>query len=75
MVSDGDQTSVRALFTGDFMSWMGGLPFGKLGNDATRFEVRAGVLCVYAKGKRGTTQSLDEFCARGQDRRPGTASI
>jgi hypothetical protein len=64
VVSDGDQASLRALFTGDFISWMGGLPFGKLGNDATRFEVRAGVLCVYAKGKRGTTQALDEFCAR-----------
>jgi hypothetical protein len=37
---------------------------GRLGADSTRFEVRAGILCVYTRGAQRTTQTLDAFCQR-----------
>jgi hypothetical protein len=40
------------------------LPFGKLGVDFTRFELRAGTVCAYTRGAQQTTQTLDAFCQR-----------
>jgi hypothetical protein len=64
IVGNGDRTSIPAVFTADFTAWMCELPFGKLGADSTRFEVRAGTLCVYTRGALRTTQTLDAFCQR-----------
>ena len=59
-----DRAAVQALFTADFTAWMCELPFGKLGEQSTRFELRAGALCVYTKGTLRTAQTLDAFCGR-----------
>ncbi len=59
-----DRPSVPALFTADFTAWLGQLPFGKLGVEATRFELRAGALCVYTRDALSSTQTLDAFCQR-----------
>ncbi len=64
IVSDRDRPGVQALFTADFTAWMCELPVGKLGADATRFEMHADALCVYTKGAQRTTQTLDAFCQR-----------
>jgi hypothetical protein len=64
MAADTDRASLAALFTADFTAWMCELPFGKLGADSTRFELRAGILCVYTRGAQRTTQALDTFCQR-----------
>jgi hypothetical protein len=64
IVGNSDRASMAALFTADFTAWMCELPFGKLGADSTRFEIRAGILCVYTRGAQRTTQALDAFCQR-----------
>jgi hypothetical protein len=64
IVGDTEQASISGLFTADFTAWMCELPFGKFGADSTRFEVRAGTLCVYTRGAQRTTQTLDAFCQR-----------
>jgi len=64
VAADTDHASMAALFTADFTAWICELPFGKLGADSTRFEVRAGTLCVYTRGAQQTTQALDTFCQR-----------
>jgi tRNA pseudouridine synthase C len=62
IVAERDEPGARTLLTGDFTAWMTGLPLGKLGDDATRFQLHTGALCVFTKGKLKTTQTLDGFC-------------
>jgi len=64
VASDHDRAGVSALFDADFTAWMRGLPFGKLGEQSTRIELCAGVLCVYTKGMLTTAEELDAFCQR-----------
>jgi hypothetical protein len=64
VVGERDRAAVQALFTAEFTAWMCELPFGKLGEQSTRFELRAGALCVYTKGTLRTAQTLDAFCGR-----------
>ena len=58
VASDHDRAGVSALFDADFTAWMRGLPFGKLGEQSTRIELCAGVLCVYTKGMLTTAEEL-----------------
>ena len=52
------------LFTPDFNVWLDELPWRRTGEGVTRFELRNGVLCVYAKPKLRTAAALDAFCQR-----------
>ncbi len=61
-VTDGDQPAVGRLFTPAFIAWIGQLPWQRTGRGVTRFELRNGVLCVYAKPKVRTATALDAFC-------------
>jgi hypothetical protein len=63
-VSDGDQPAVDRLFTTDFIAWIDELPWQRTGDGVTRFELRNGALCVYAKPKARTAAALDAFCGR-----------
>jgi hypothetical protein len=63
-VSEEHRAAVARLFTADFIAWMNGLPGERTGEAVTRFELRNGVLCVYAKPKARSGQALDAFCER-----------
>lgn len=64
IVTEDDRAGAQALFTPDFTAWMCELPFGKLGTESTRFELRSGDLCVYTRGAMRTAETLDAFCRR-----------
>lgn len=63
-VTAGDQPAVERLFTPAFIAWIGELPWQRTGRGVTRFELRNGVLIVYAKPKIRTAAALDAFCER-----------
>jgi hypothetical protein len=63
-VSEPDPEQLRLLFSSDFVAWMNALAVDTKADDVTRFELRAGGLCVCAKAKLKTSESLDEFSAR-----------
>jgi hypothetical protein len=63
-VTAGDAPGVDRLFNPEFTAWMDGLPWQRTGEGVTRFELRDGVLCVYARPKVRTAAGLDAFCER-----------
>jgi hypothetical protein len=63
-VTDSDRPALDRLFTPDFNVWLDELPWRRTGEGVTRFELRNGVLCVYAKPKLRTAAALDAFCQR-----------
>jgi hypothetical protein len=63
-VTEADRAAVALVFTADFIAWIDGLPWQRTGEEVTRFELRAGILCVYARPKARTAQALDTFCER-----------
>jgi hypothetical protein len=63
-VTDGDRPAVDRLFTPAFIAWIDELPWQRTGHGVTRFELRNGFLCVYAKPKLKTATALDAFCER-----------
>jgi hypothetical protein len=63
-VREGDQDAAARLFTPAFIAWMTALPWQGTGVEVTRFELRNGVLCVYARPKARTAAALDAFSGR-----------
>jgi hypothetical protein len=63
-VTGDDREALGGLFTAEFISWINGLPRQSTGAGVTRFELRNGLLCVYAKPKARTAASLDAFGQR-----------
>lgn len=63
-VTDDDRPALDRLFTPDFSTWIEELPWQRTGEEVTRFELRNGALCVYAKPKIRTAAQLDAFCQR-----------
>lgn len=63
-VTDDDREALARLFTAEFISWINGQPWQPTGAEVTRFELRNGLLCVYAKPKARTAASLDAFGER-----------
>jgi hypothetical protein len=61
---DNDREPLARLFTAEFIAWLGRLPWQATGADVTRFELRSGRLCVYAKPKARTAVALDAFGGR-----------
>jgi hypothetical protein len=59
-----EQEAVARLFTSEFIAWITVLPWQGTGADVTRFELRNGVLCVYARPKARTAAALDAFAER-----------
>jgi hypothetical protein len=59
-----DQAAAPRLFTAEFLAWITALPWHGTGAEVTRFELRNGVLCVYAKPKARTAAALDAFSGR-----------
>ena len=62
--ADDDRESLARLFTTEFIAWLNGLPWQETGAQVTRFELRNGRLCVYAKPKARTAMALDAFGGR-----------
>lgn len=62
--TDGDRPALDRLFTPEFSAWLDEQPWQRTGEGVTRFELRNGVLCVYAKPKHSTAAALDAFCRR-----------
>jgi hypothetical protein len=60
----GDSGLAGRVFTAGFTTWLRELPYGKLGKDATCFQLRRGALCVGTKGALHTSEDLDAFCER-----------
>jgi hypothetical protein len=60
----GDSGLPGRVFTADFTAWLGQLPYGKLGKDATCFQLQQGSVCVYTRGALDTSEGLDVFCER-----------
>jgi hypothetical protein len=63
-VTDDDRQPIARLFTPAFIAWLNGLPWQATGAQVTRFELRGGRLCVYAKPKARTAAALDVFGGR-----------
>ncbi len=63
-VSAVDPDLVRPLFSSEFVAWMNSLAMGEKAEDVTRFELRAGTLCVSNRSKLKTAQQLDAFCGK-----------
>jgi hypothetical protein len=63
-VREDDQDAVARLFTPEFIAWIAALPWQGTGAEVTRFELRNGRLCVYARPKARTTAALDAFSGR-----------
>jgi hypothetical protein len=63
-VREDDQGAVARLFTPAFIAWLTALPWQGTGVEVTRFELRNGVLCVYARPKARTAPALDAFSGR-----------
>jgi hypothetical protein len=63
-VADDDREPLARLFTAEFIAWLDGQPWQATGADVTRFELRSGRLCVYAKPKARTGAALDAFGGR-----------
>ena len=58
-----DAVILPALFDPAFTQWLDGLPFGRHGEAALRFELRRDVLCVWVRDKQRSVATLDAFCA------------
>jgi hypothetical protein len=63
-VSDDERAALDRLFSAEFIAWINGLPWQATGADVTRFELRNGRLCVYARPKARTAAALDAFAER-----------
>jgi hypothetical protein len=63
-VREADQDAAARLFTPAFIAWITALPWQATGAEVTRFELRNGRLCVYAKPKARTAAALDAFSGR-----------
>jgi hypothetical protein len=63
-VREDDQDAVARLFTPEFIAWIAALPWQGTGAEVTRFELRNGRLCVYARPKARTAAALDAFSGR-----------
>jgi hypothetical protein len=63
-VREDEQDAVAGLFTPEFIAWITALPWQGTGVEVMRFELRNGVLCVYARPKARTAVALDAFCGR-----------
>jgi hypothetical protein len=63
-VSDDEREALHRVFTAEFIAWINGLPWQASGAEVTRFELRNGRLCVYAKPKARTAAALDTFAKR-----------
>jgi hypothetical protein len=63
-VTDDDRPAIARLFTPEFISWINALPWRPTGAEVTRFELRNGLLCVYAKPKARTAAALDALAER-----------
>ena len=47
-----------------FTAWLRQLPYGKLGKDATCFQLQWDSVCIYTRGALDTSEGLDAFCER-----------
>ena len=72
---ESDQTAVGALLDPAFMAWLSGLPFGRHGEAALRFELRRDVLSVWLRDKQRTTAGLDAFCAHARHVREHVGAV
>jgi hypothetical protein len=62
--SHADVPALPRLFTDAFVAWLNEMPWDRTGAGVIRFELRGGVVCVYARGKAASTAELDRFRAR-----------